>query len=372
MKKRILAISNHGAFIGGGEYSFLELLCNLPKTWEILSVVPETAALTSKLRERGVDTRTIPLTPMRSLDIPKVFSCIMAHAWLCAKYRPALVYANGSRAAFYGGIAGRLHRLPVVWHCRIADKDPFLDAVLCILSSCIIANSNATAARFKPSIHRKIRIVYNGLDLKWLRDPLVEKAEFIRNDWKVLLVVARVSRDKRHDIILSSFEKLAKEDPTVHLVCIGSNDALDPIWWDLMQQRTQQSALKERIHWIGHVKDVRPWYKVAHMLLLGSESESFGRVVVEAMACGVPVIATRVGAIPEILREKIDGILITPGSTTEVCEAALKLLRDESLRKRLSDSGRRRAEEFSLERHVKQMVRVFEETLGDSDRRFRG
>lgn len=369
MKKRILAISNHGAFLGGGEYSFLELLVHLRRSWEIMSVVPETAELAIKLTEKGIDTRTLALSPLRPWLGVKVFASLIAYTRVCAEYRPGLIYANGSRAAFYGGIAGRLLRLPVVWHCRIADRDPYLDTILCLLTSCIITNSNATAARFNPSFRHKIRTIYNGLDLERLRDPSVETPELIRNDWKVILVVARASRDKRHDIVLSSFEKVAEQDPNIHLVCLGAKDPLDPVWWDLLQNRTHQSESKERIHWIGQVEDVRPWYKGAHMLLLGSEKESFGRVVVEAMASGVPVIATRVGAIPEITQDGTDGILVTPGNATEMCEAVLKLLRDERLRNSLSAAGTKRAEKFSLERHANQMVQVFEEILRYKNRR---
>jgi len=360
--KRVIAISNHGQMIGGGERSFLDLLIHLRRTWEILSVVPQNGELATGLRDRGIDTRIIPLSPLRPRYAFKALLSLVGFTRLFTKYCPALVYANGSRAAFYGGIVGRLLRLPVVWHCRIADRDPLLDNILCVLTSCIIANSNATAARFKRGFHNKIRTVYNGIDLQWLTDPSVEKPDFIRSDWKVMLVVARASRDKRHDLILSSFEQAAKQHPDIHLVCLGQKDSLDPLWWDFLQNRTQNSELRERVHWIGQVEDVRPWYKGAHMLLLASENESFGRVAVEAMACGVPVVAARSGGVPEIVRDQIDGILVRAGSANEVYDAVLRLLRDESLRNRLSESGRKRAEEFSLQRHVHQMMEVFEET----------
>jgi len=153
---------------------------------------------------------------------------------------------------------------------------------------------------------------------------------------------------------------VAKQDPTIHLVCLGSKDAFDPFWWDLLQQRTQQSEWKERIHWIGHVKDVRPWYKVSRMLLLASERESFGRVVVEAMACGLPVIATRVGAIPEIVRHNYDGILVSPHAPEEMAAAVLILLSDETLRNQMGRSGSQRAEAFSLGSHLEKMLTLFE------------
>jgi L-malate glycosyltransferase len=369
MKNRILAISNHGAFLGGGEYSFLELLSHLRRTWEIASVVPETVELAEKLRERGVDTRTIPLAPLRPSYAPKAFLCLIAYTRLCAEYRPALVYANGSRAAFYGGIAGRLLRLPVIWHCRIADRDPLLDAILCILSSCIIVNSNATATRFKPGIRHKIRTVYNGLDLQWLRDCSVEKARFIGNDWKVILVIARVSRWKRHDLAIQAFERIAQTEPKVHLVCLGAKDSLDPGWWDQLQVMTKQSPFSERVHWMGQVEDVRPWLRSAFLLLLPSHNEPFGRVLVEAMACGIPAIATKSGGVPEVIQDGRDGILIAPGDVEAMARAMSMLLQDEHLRISLVQSGKVRAQRFSLDRHAEEMLMIFNQLAFHSPQR---
>jgi glycosyltransferase involved in cell wall biosynthesis len=107
------------------------------------------------------------------------------------------------------------------------------------------------------------------------------------------------------------------------------------------------------------VEDVRPWYKAASVLLLPSDNEPFGRVLVEAMACGVPVIAMRSGGVPEIVRDGQDGFLVR--DLSEMVEALSKVLRDEGLRNRLGRSGKERAQIFNLDAHVRGVVKVFEE-----------
>jgi glycosyltransferase involved in cell wall biosynthesis len=204
-------------------------------------------------------------------------------------------------------------------------------------------------------------VVYNGVDLGWLRQEPIRKPELIQEGWEVVLVVARVSRWKRHDLALSAFEKLAASNPLVHLVCVGSSDKLEPEWWKLLQESSGRSPFSKRIHWIGQIDDVRPWYQAASVLLLPSENEPFGRVLVEAMACGLAVVATRSGGVPEIVRDGHDGFLVQ--DLREMVDAILKVLQDKPLRHRLGRSGAERAELFSLTGHVTRMVQVFEESV---------
>jgi glycosyltransferase involved in cell wall biosynthesis len=81
------------------------------------------------------------------------------------------------------------------------------------------------------------------------------------------------------------------------------------------------------------------------------------------MACGVPVIATRAGGVPEIIRHQQDGLLVAPDSVEELIEAIKKILQDKFLRERLFKSAQLRAESFSLERHMMNMIQVFEKTI---------
>lgn len=363
LTNRVLAISNHAVMLGGGEHSFLDFISHLAFNWKVAAAVPSEGALTVMLKQRGINTHVLPLPIIRPWSVLHIIVAFRTHLSLCSKFRPALIYANGSRAAFYGGIVGKISDTPMIWHCRIAERDPCLDPVLARLSTTIIVNSQATAARFSPSSSPKIRVVYNGVDIEWIREDDVGKPDLVGEEWKIILAVARISEEKRHDILLAAFDQVAALDSTLHLVCIGSRDSGQPQWWSFLQEKSQRSSFANRIHWVGQVEDVRPWYRAAHILALASESEAFGRVLVEAMACGIPVLATHVGGIPEIVRHNQDGFLVAPGNLEELSEAMTKLMSDQDLRVRLGKSGQQQAENFSLENHLTKMHQVFRESL---------
>jgi len=350
--------------VGGGEHSFLDLLSHLPAAWKPVAIVPHEGELNARLRGNRIETHVIPLPAIRPWLVYHILSCLGRCFIVCRKYRPALIYANGSRAAFYGGLVGRLLGLPVIWHCRVAAPDFYFDRMLQFLCTRIVVNSSATGKRFGPRDRSDIQVIYNGLDLSWLKDGTVPRANLAGEDWKVLLVVGRVSKWKRHDLALAAFEEIARFDPKVHLVCLGAKDQGEQKWWDKLQEQTRNSTFSDRVHWIGQVEDVRPWLKTASILILPSENEPFGRVLVEAMACGVPVVATRGGGVPEIVREGRDGLLVATGKTGEIASAVKTILNDESLRDRIGQAAIKRAEFFSLDKHVAGMTRLFEETVG--------
>jgi len=296
------------------------------------------------------------------------------HAWvgtiyrlvrLCRTVNPVLLYANGPRAAFYCGLVGRLLQIPAIWHCRIAEPDPLMDWLLLKLCTKVIVNSQATKKRFHSACFKKLKVVYNGVDVDWYRQKVAKNSGRIDGSAKILLMVARISQLKRHDLLLSAFEHIAAEDIHLHLVCVGAPDKLEPHWWQLLQDRTHTSSYSDRIHWIGHVDDARPWYQSAYLLLLPSENESFGRVLIEAMANGVPVIASAAGGVPEIVRNGIDGLLVEPNSAGSLTNAIKTIVNDDTLRKRFSHSAYRRAEDFSLQTHVSHMTEQFQDLPGE-------
>jgi glycosyltransferase involved in cell wall biosynthesis len=361
LSKTFFAISNHGTMLGGGEHAFLDFLSSLPSNWTPVASVPQKSELESKLKKERIKTVVIPLPAVRPWLIHEIIKSIKVYLNNCKKFKSTLIYANGSRAAFYGGLAGRILRTPIVWHCRITERDPILDSFLTRFCTRIIVNSKSTATRFQNKALSKVRIIYNGIDLKRYQKRSLQTPVEINKEWQILLQVARVSRSKRHDMALTAFEGVAHLDPRVHLICIGDKDRSDPQWWESLHKRAIRSRFSDRIHWMGHADDVRPWYQAARMLLFPSENESFGRVLVEAMACGLPVVAARSGGVPEIVRDGMDGLLVTPGKEKEFSAAVNRILSDGALRRRLGQSARERAERFGLDTHVKNMLAVFDD-----------
>lgn len=366
MNRRILAISNHDSIFGGGEKSFLDLLFHLPESWNVLAVVPGEGELADILRQNGVETEIVALPSIRPWYALKILLSVKRYFNLFQRYQPSLVYANGSRAALYGGIAGRILKIPVIWHCRIAVPDIYLDPLLCRLSSKIIANSQATSKRFKSCFQYKVRTVYNGIDIGWLQNGSIKKPDLIQSDWKVILVVGRVSKSKRHDLALSAFDKLASSDKKLHLVFIGSEDQLDPKWYNHLMKESKQSQFSNQIHWIGQVADVRSWYKSASVLLFPAEKEAFGRVLVEAMACGLPIVASRSGAVPEIIRDGQDGLLFNVDDQKDLVNAMTRMLTNHSLRENIIRSAYLRVDVFNFNAHVNKMLIAFESILDKS------
>ncbi len=362
MSRRLLAISNHAAMLGGGEHSFLDLLSRLDG-WSTLAATPEDGELRRRLRAAGVAATVLPLPPIRPGRPDRIIRALSAMVGALRGHRASLVYANGSRAAAYAGLAARFLGLPMIWHCRIAERDRRLDPLLERLSKRIVVNSRATARRFSNAFPSKIRLVYNGIDLGRFAHGAGPLPEGWPPGRRLLLTVARVSRQKGHTEVTAAFESLASEDPDLHLALVGGPDPGDPQWREALQRRTRQSTFSDRIHWIEAVDDIAPWYRAADLLVLASENESFGRVVVEAMASGVPVLAANTGGIPEIISHGVNGMLFSRGDVRMLTEAARRLLSDSVERDRIIEGGRHRSRAFSLERHVQKMAFLFEETV---------
>lgn len=113
--------------LGGGEYSFLDFISHLPFDWRAIVAVPGEGELAIRLRKRYIETYTLPLPAIRPWHLTKILDALRAYIRFCRQHRPELIYANGSRAALYGGIVGRIIGFPVIWHCRTVQRDILLD-----------------------------------------------------------------------------------------------------------------------------------------------------------------------------------------------------------------------------------------------------
>ncbi len=170
--------------------------------------------------------------------------------------------------------------------------------------------------------------------------------------------------------LVEAFCLLARRLPDVVCLLVGGTD--DPAAADYVESlhtSVEQHGLGHRLVFTGYRKDVADLVRLMDVVVHPSESESFGRSIAEAMACGKPVIGFAVGAVPELVLDGQTGIVVRPFDTAALAAAIERLLIDESRRQQMGAAGRQRARElYDLKRNVGAAISLLEEVADDNQR----
>lgn len=154
-----------------------------------------------------------------------------------------------------------------------------------------------------------------------------------------LLTVASLTRRKAHDVLIDALAPLA--DLPWQARFVGGRD-FDPAWSDALQQQVNRLQLQDRIHFVGAVDKLDAEFQNADVFVLPSRYEGYGMVFAEALAAGLPVVAARAGAVPDVVPESA-GLLVPPDNTAALTEALHSLFTREDLRRQLQAGARRAA-----------------------------
>jgi glycosyltransferase involved in cell wall biosynthesis len=362
----VLIVSNHGDIVGGGEISLLLLLEGLDRAqWRPVVVVPDDGPVAGRCRDLGVPTRVIPLPGIRRFR-GGVIRAVLALKRLITETGAQLLHANGSRAMVYAGAAGLLGGRPVVWHVRVADRDVLLDRMLAASARRIIVNSRAVARRFSGATAWRVRCVYNGVDLKRF-SPRPPPSGFrqtagLSGQGPVVVSVGRFVAYKGYDHLLEAARLLQADRPDVEWVIAGDGELRSEL-----EARCRRLGLDRQVHFLGWRDDLPDVLSLADLFVSPAVGEHFGRVLIEAMAMGKPVVATASGGVPEIVVDGETGVLVAPADPAALAGAVRALLADPARRQRLGQAGRLRAEtEFSLAGHADAVGSVYRECLEDA------
>lgn len=177
----------------------------------------------------------------------------------------------------------------------------------------------------------------------------------------VLVHASSFRRVKRVDDVVSIFSKVAAQVPA-RLILLGDGPEREPAL-----ARLSALGLAERVTAPGAEPDVQHWMRQAHVALLPSERESFGLAALEALASGVPVIGTKVGGLPDVVRQGEMGYLAAVGQIDEMSNAALALLQDDAAWSRARDAARRHAQGFSPERSFDAYELVYRQAVAQHE-----
>ncbi len=188
------------------------------------------------------------------------------------------------------------------------------------------------------------------------------KLSYHSSEGMVLFVGGNLQR-KGLQVLIKAAPLIVKRRPDIKFYVVGYDNNIPK-----MQKLCRQLGVEANFIFLGWLPndEVRRLYLEADIFAMPSLSEAFGVALLEALASGVPVVATRVGGIPEFIQHGINGLLIEPNNPRELAESILKLLEDVDMAAQLGQQGRITAQHFGLEQMLKCTYRVYELVLGIS------
>lgn len=289
--------------------------------------------------------------------------------------QPQVVYVN-SIVSLSGAVAGYLCKMPVIWHIRELFSNiggemycpewakPFVRKLIMTVAYKIITNSNAVKENIFGIYHSNIfETIPNAVAENYFESKISNRdaRNFLQlSDKKTIIGVPGTLRPmKGHPFFLKSFAKLIQSQPDILAIISGrSEDG----YAQYLRNLVEELGLSNNVFFVGQVFDMRYFYRACDCICIPSVTEPFGRVVIEAFACEVPVIATNVGGIPEIITNGETGLLVEYGDEEEMALAIQQILQDSELRYILTRNARLKAiDEFSIAIHGERILGVVRE-----------
>jgi glycosyltransferase involved in cell wall biosynthesis len=213
-------------------------------------------------------------------------------------------------------------------------------------------------ARELHSDHTSSRVIPNCIDLEELPSSEVSREQ------NLVLFVGRLERVKGVSLLLEAARMVVQECPNTRFVLAGASHPTMPAEEiDAIIRSYSLEEHFERLNFVPRQKLIS-LYQRAAICVVPSHYESFGLVALEAMACGLPVVATRVGGLPEVVKDKVTGLLVPPNAPAALAKAICELLTDPSKRTSMGKAGYERARaKFSVEHHAIVNECLYEEIL---------
>jgi len=269
---------------------------------------------------------------------------------------PAIIHVHDESSALAWGLAARAKHIPLVWQVHQQLPQRWIDWLLRRLASHIVFVAANNKRRFDGIELPASTVIYNGVDLS-LFHPAPRKAGGPVNIGFISNLVDR----KRPDWLVRAAGKLAREGLNIKVLLAG-NDFTGGAKAKELQELAQREGIAGRYNYIGPRSDVPDVLRSLDILVLPSErdKEAFPRIVVEAMACGVPVVATEVAGVPEAVVTGETGSLVDPDDFDGFVDALRVLVEDAELRQRYGAAAVARCRAlFSMEANAAAISQVY-------------
>ena len=207
----------------------------------------------------------------------------------------------------------------------------------------------------------KIIVRYLGIDTERFSPDASAREEWIRRfnlppGQIIASTVSYLRPFKNPDILVEAFRELKTRNVPVRLFVAGGGEMLSSL-----KEMSKRLDVEDYIHWLGNVADPKGVLQASDMFLLVSTGEAFGLVLAEAMACGVPIVGTRSGSLPEVVEEGKTGLLVSPRNAEELATAIQALSTDATLRHKMSAQALQRVKDrFTVQEAVLKTIDIYE------------
>jgi L-malate glycosyltransferase len=288
------------------------------------------------------------------------------------------IHAHDAASQFTAALA-RLYRsrikLVMTFHRSLGFesarfRDRLRNAMACFQSGAIITGSRERRAHFLSENYvpaRKVVRIPFGIDtVQFCPNPEIARVLRQEHGWNsatvVLGAVGYFSMEKGIDQVIQGFQVLLQRSPPGNpiLVIIGRGTPV--------QEKNINRLVKEicpgRVFLFGFQPNVEQWFQAFDIFVHAPRLEAFGLVVTEAMAAGLPVVATGIGGVPDQVRDGSTGILVPPGNVHQLADAMERLIRDPPLRRSLGDNGRQIAcAEYGADLYAQRHILLYKDLL---------
>ncbi len=360
---RLLFVNNTSKLGAGTSQSLLLLLRHLRQHYDSTVVLDDcTGNLPGEVMRQGARCCVLPVRTWRYL--PSLVLLIMSR-------RVDLIYANNfSGRAENAAWAARFTRRPFIWHIR---ESLSFDSPIRFLGSAeaLIANSADTARRLMevaPQLSERIVEIPNGIELERFNGEPAGVRKHIRNlhgipdGGLIVLNVGRICEQKNQVDALSAFAGISSRFPQAYLVFVGPLQEAPYV--AELEKEARAREIWDRIRLVGLQEDVSTYVRAADVLVHTSRKESQGRVILEAMAGRLPVVAFDVGGIREAVSDQETGYLLPFGDIGGLSRALGHLIENAQIRGAMGARGYARVQrEFLASDTAENVRRIIESTL---------
>lgn len=374
--------------LGGAEISMLQLLKHINRDiYNPIVLGPSCSDLSLQLKTLNIELVNFSLPRIKSHNPVRIIFNIFTLIINCLAIGKIIKQKNinivhtisNKRSAIFGIIAARITNTPVVWTIMLLEWNGVIDKFLMANSDRLIVVSNRVEKMFNRNARNKDKFcrIHLALDLSEfdlslnMKRPLLKKWSLKRTDF-IVAMVCRLTSEKGVEYFIEAASKISKNESEIKFLIIGeqSFDGTNDYYKSLVNF-CDSIGVKDKIKFVNFESDIIAIMATIDLLVLYSKAESFGRVLIEAMAMEKPVIANKCGGPEEIVEHNKTGILLATRNASDLADSIFYLCKNPEIAKKMGKEGRKRVEKyFTIEQHVRDHEKVYDEIVISSLRRF--